>query len=371
MNFTLSEDHVALRDSAAVFLDKETSPASLLVPGATVAQAGYDVLWPKVVEMGWPAIVIPENYGGLGLGNLDLAMIVGEMGRTLAACPLFGTLAGSFAIESAGSEAQKAAYLSEVAAGSLKLALAVADTDGSVDGPGSDAVATADGAGWQLSGAKAFVVDALSADKIVVAAGLDGRRRFFVVDADAAGLSIDLLEWRDVTRQVCDVRFENVAAELLAGETLDAWPEVKDRLYVVLAAESAAGAAQALADAVAYAKERMAFGKPIGAFQAIKHQLADIAGACECATAAVEYAAWALDEKDARASLAAAMAQSYASEAYKDATHRNIQLHGAIGFTWEMKNHLYFKRARANAEFLGSPSQQREQIIQFLERQAA
>ena len=114
-----------------------------------------------------------------------------------------------------------------------------------------------------------------------------------------------------------------------------------------------------------------AFGRPIGAFQAIKHQLAEIAGQVECAVVGVQYAAWALSEGDPRASLAAAMAQSYASEAYRDATHRNIQVFGAIGFTWEMKNHLFYKRARCNAELLGSPARLREEVMQFLEREAA
>jgi alkylation response protein AidB-like acyl-CoA dehydrogenase len=122
---------------------------------------------------------------------------------------------------------------------------------------------------------------------------------------------------------------------------------------------------------VDYAKQRVAFGRPIGAFQAIKHQLAEIAGQAECATAAVHYAAWALTENNDRAPLAAAMAQSYAGEAYRAATYRNIQVFGAIGFTWEMKNHLFYKRARSNAVLLGLPAQQREEVIRILEAAAA
>jgi alkylation response protein AidB-like acyl-CoA dehydrogenase len=137
----------------------------------------------------------------------------------------------------------------------------------------------------------------------------------------------------------------------------------------MLAAESAAGIEKVLLDAVEYAKQRVAFGRPIGAFQAIKHQLAEVVGLSECSTAGVHYAAWALTENDPRASLACAMAQSYASEAYRDATHRNIQIFGAIGFTWQMPNHLYYKRARANAELLGAARWQRERVIQLLEEQ--
>ncbi|MGE0828078.1 MAG: acyl-CoA dehydrogenase family protein, partial [Hyphomonadaceae bacterium] len=326
-------------------------------------------LWKKIVEMGWPGMVIPEAYGGLGMSYIDMVMIVGEMGRTLAPAPLFGTLAGAWAIEAAGTEEQKQTLLGAVAGGQLKLALAVTDADGNSNNTTSDAKASGKGP-YTISGSKSFVVDAASADKLVVAAELDGQRRFFVVDK-AKGVKVDVLEWRDITRQVANVTFDKAPAELLSAGGVDVWPWVRDRLYLTLAAESAAGARQALDDAVAYAKERVAFGKPIGSFQAIKHQLAEIAGQVECSTAVVQYAAWALSENDPRQSLAAAMAQSYCSEAYKDATYRNIQVFGAIGFTWEMKNHLYYKRGRANSELLGAPRQQREEIVQFLERQAA
>ena len=362
MDFTLSDDHLALRDSARTFLDKEVDLHPVLKPGSSVADAGYDRLWKQIVDLGWPGVVIPETYGGLGLDYLDLVMIIGEMGRTLAPAPLFGTLAGVWAIQAAGSEDQKTELLGAVAGGTSTLALAIADANGSYDAPGRDARATAADGGYRLSGAKSFVVDA---------AALDGQRRYFVVDAKASGVRVELADWRDVTRQVATVHLDNAPATLLSGTSEDIWPFVRDRLYLVLAAESAEGAKAVLADAVAYAKDRVAFGRPIGAFQAIKHQLAEIAGQVECAVVGVQYAAWALSEGDPRASLAAAMAQSYASEAYRDATHRNIQVFGAIGFTWEMKNHLFYKRARCNAELLGSPARLREEVMQFLEREAA
>jgi alkylation response protein AidB-like acyl-CoA dehydrogenase len=126
-----------------------------------------------------------------------------------------------------------------------------------------------------------------------------------------------------------------------------------------------------LASTVDYAKERVAFGKPIGAFQAIKHTLAEMFGWTEAANAAVLYAAWTLAEQSEQASTAAAMAKAYCTEAYVTATHQNIQIFGAIGFTWEMKNHLYFKRARANAEMFGSAATHRARIIELVRRAAA
>ncbi|MGE0829973.1 MAG: acyl-CoA dehydrogenase family protein [Hyphomonadaceae bacterium] len=365
MDFSLNADHEALRDSARAVLDKEVDLAPLLAPGATVAQAGYARLWAHMTDLGWPGLVIPEAYGGLGMSMIDLTMIVGEIGRTLAPAPLFGTLAGGWAVEAAGSEEQKANILGAVAAGALKLALAIADEAGTPCGAGVSADDR-----HRLRGERHFVVDGAAADKLIVAAHLKGSLRWFVVDRAAPGVEIELVAWRDITRQVCIVRLDQAQGELLPLGDEASWPWVRDRLYVVLAAESAAGTRRVLDDAVAYAKERVAFGKTIGSFQAIKHALADVKGQTEAAAAAVLYAAWALDESDPRQSMAAAIAQSYASEAYCDATFRNIQVFGAIGFMWEMKNHLYFKRARANAELLGAPEAQREEILQLLETEA-
>lgn len=368
MNFELNDDHRALRDSASVFLNKEVDLTPLLVPGAGVEQSGSENLWPKVVEMGWPGIVVPEAYGGIGLGYIDLIMVTGEMGRTLAPTPLFGGLAGGWVIEAAGSEAQKFTYLGALASGETALALAVLSEDG--DFGGDNTKAAVRGGKTVLSGVWSYVVDAASADKIVVAIRNSGEDEFYVVDRNALGVDVKVLDWRDITRQVCQVMLKDVEAEPLEAGGSHVWPWVRDRLYLVLASESAEGIGAVLDEAVGYSKDRVAFGRPIGSFQAIKHQLAEIAGERELAVASVQYAAWALSEGDERASLAAAMAQSYCSEAYKKACHRNIQVFGAIGFTWEMKNHLYYKRARSNSELLGAPSQQREEVIKILEKTA-
>ena len=163
------------------------------------------------------------------------------------------------------------------------------------------------------------------------------------------------------------MNFDSVAAEPLEGNSHAFWGALRDRLLLWLAAESAGGLQAVLDASVAHAKERVAFGRPIGAYQAIKHSLADMLVQAECASTAVLYAAWALSQDDEQAALATAMAQSQASEAYRDAAFRSIQIFGAIGFTWEMKNHLYYKRARANAELLGAPSRHRERMIRILE----
>lgn len=363
MNFALSADHEMLREAARTFLDREFDVSRLLRPGATLAEAGYETLWAKMAELGWPAMIIPEHAGGLGMSCTDLAMILGECGRTLATTPLVGTLAGTWAILRTGSAEQTARLLPSVATGQTRLALAVANEQGGFDPAPVRATA------GTLTGARHFVLDALAADRFVVSARDEtGADAFYVVDR-GAGVETDPVRWRDISRQVGMVRLHWAPAERLQANAADAWPWIRDRLYFVLAAESAAGLHKVLADTVAYTKQRIAFGRPVGSYQAIKHALAEIKATAECASAAVLYAAWALSENDERASLAAAMAQAYASEAYRKAASRSIQMFGAIGFTWEMPCHLYYKRARANAELLGSPASQRAQVIAMLRAQ--
>ena len=232
------------------------------------------------------------------------------MGRTLAPSPFFGTLAGAWAIERCGSEEPEAGAVAAGCSGSLTLALAVADPNGDVNGRSGGATATLSGNGWRIGGRKSFVVESGAADKIVVIADVDGQQGFFLVDVKAAGIQIERLDWRDVTREVNAISFQDVAAERLSQADADSWPWIRDRLYLVLAAESAAGTERVLEDAVAYAKERIAFGRPIGSYQSIKHALADIAGGSELALAGVQYAAWALSEDRPDARKAVAIAQA-------------------------------------------------------------
>ena len=374
MDFALSEDNLVLQQSARTFLEKEISLARVLVPGATVADADYAGNWTKIAAMGWQGLVIEEAFGGLGLSCIDLAMILGEMGRTLAPSPFLGTLFGAWALQKGGTQEQKERILPQVADGAAKLALAVAESNGTTDSPGREAVARKQaGTHHLITGVRSFVIDAAAADWLVVAAvdEASGRRAFFLVDAKQEAVQADLLPWRDVTRQVCDVRFKNAVAEPLAVDDATLWPWLRDRILFALAAENAAGVQRVLEMTVDYAKERTAFGRPIGANQAIKHALADMLGLAECSTTAMLYAAWALSEDDGRASLAAAMAKAYSSDAYVSATHRSVQIFGAIGFTWEMKNHLYFKRARANAELFGNARAHRSRVMDMVEKKAA
>lgn len=368
MNFSLSEDHIVLRDAAADFLRDQVNLAPLLVPGADAHQAPYDKLWSQLCELGWPAMAVPIEHGGLGMSEIDVSIVLRECGRSLAPTPLLGTLAGTWALLAAGSAAQKAHWLPQVAEAGLRMALGTAPASGDAGAPGADVTATeqADGT-HRLNGSSHFVLDAPGAQLLVVAAMLDGAKRLFLVPGGQAGLDTEWLDWRDITRQVAHLHCKDVVGEPLPGDWDSTWPTLRNRLHMALAAESAGGLQAVLDDTTAYVKERTAFGRPIGAYQSIKHGLADMLAQTECTQTAVLYAAWAQAQDERSATLAAAMAQAYASEAYREATHRSIQMFGAIGFTWEMKNHLYFKRARANAAWLGSAAEQRELIARTLE----
>ena len=372
MNFSLSEDNIVLRNAAADFLRGQVDLSPLLVPGADAHQAPYEKMWSQMCELGWSAMVVPVEHGGLGMSEIDLAIVLRECGRTLAPSPLLGTLAGTWALLAAGSPMQQAKWLPQVAESGLRMALGTAPNNGDAGSDTAAVIAAPNAHGnFHLSGSSYYVADAPGAKLLVVGAMLDGHKRLFLVSGDQPGIATEGLAWRDITRQMAHVHFDEVVAEPMPGAWKSTWPSLRNRLYLALAAESAGGLHAVLDDTTAYAKERIAFGRPIGAYQSLKHGLAEMLALSECSNTTVLYAAWAQSQDERTATLAAAMAQAYASEAYRDATHRSIQMFGAIGFTWEMKNHLYFKRARANAAWLGSPAEQRDLIARMLEMPSA
>lgn len=352
MNFALDEEHELLRDSAARFLSQEGDLSKLLVPGANVEAADYPRHWEQLQEIGWSGLIVPEQYGGAGLGSLELSILATEMGHVLFASPFAGQTFATWAILSMCSDAQKETWLPELASGATRMAFAQP-----MDGNEIQVV------NKRLSGAHPFVVDASAADRIIVAARDGSQWHLYAVSTDAAGLAIKQQPWRDITREVCRLELEAVEAKLLNTDLDAGWPRLLAQISVYLAAENVGGIDRVLHDAVEYANERKAFGRPIGYYQAIKHPLAELLGQLECARAASTFAAWALDVDDPRATEAASMAKAYSDEAYMGATYRNIQIFGAIGFTWEMKNHLYFKRARGNAALFGTPSQHRQNVV--------
>ncbi|MBI4247785.1 MAG: acyl-CoA dehydrogenase, partial [Candidatus Rokubacteria bacterium] len=344
MDFGFSQEQELLRATARKFLENECS--SPFVRARMAEPAGVtDEFWAKLAEQGWLGLVVPEEYGGSGLGFVDLAVVMEEMGRVVMPGPFFSTvLLGGLAILEAGSPAQKKEWLSKITTGEAKVALAQSEPNGRWDAAGVTASAKRIGDGWVLSGTKLFVFDAHLADVTVVVArtteGGEPERgvSLFLVPRGTPGLEPRLLPTMDQTRKLCEVQLRDVRipASALLGALDGGWPplaRVIERATVALCAEMCGGAQKVLEMTTEYAKIRVAFGKPIGSYQGVKHKLADMLVDVENAKSITYYAAWAVDEGTAEAPLAVAMAKAYVSDAYRKVAAAGIQLHGGIGFT--------------------------------------
>ena len=376
MDFGFSEEQDLLRQAARDFLTEYCTSA--FVRQMMEDERGYSPeLWQQMAALGWLGLAFPEEYGGQGLGFVDLTVILEEMGAALLPSPFFSSvlLAGQ-TILLGGSEGQKKTYLPKIADGSLVATLAMTEPAGRFEAEGIvDVQALPADEGFVISGTKLFVPDAHVSDLMVVAARTKsaGDKSFgislFLVDAGAPGLSVTLLKTMDQTRKQCEVIFDNVRVgrDSLIGMLDMGWPVLSKVLHICTAALCAemVGSAQRVLDiSVAYAKERMQFGRPIGSFQAIKHKCAEMMLQVESAKSAAYYAAWAVDEDVPEAPLAVSMAKAYCSDAYRYTAGEGIQVHGGIGFTWEHDMHLYFKRAKYAEFTFGDATYHRELVAQ-------
>ena len=352
MNFDFSEDLNLLRDEARKFLAEQCPTKS--VRRILEGEAPFDrALWQQVAQMGWLGAAVPEAYGGAELGHEGLCVLAEELGRAIAPIPFASSVyLATEAILAYGSDAQKQHYLPKLAAGELIGCLAIAE---GTDNPRAAAVAArlTDG---KLSGTKWPVADGSIADfAVVVARDAQDRIALALVDLSSAGVTRATLKTIDPTRDQARIEFQGAAAELLG--TPGDWSTVQallDRAAVLLAFEQVGGAQACLEMATSYAKERIAFGRPIGSFQAIKHKLADVYTATELARSNAYYGAWALATNAPELGLAAAAARVAGIDAFHLASKENIQTHGGMGFTWELDCHLFYRRAKMLALTLGS-----------------
>jgi alkylation response protein AidB-like acyl-CoA dehydrogenase len=328
-------------------------------------------LWRQMAELGWLGLLVPEDYGGAGLGLVDLVVIQEEMGRALLPSPFFGNLQGTLALLRAGNDTQKKELLSALAVGERIVSFAITEEAGTEEPEDIQTTAQRDGAGYRVSGTKLFVPEGQNADTVIVVArtGSAGELSLLLVDMDQDGVECEALQSMDQTRRIAELRFDGVRAELLGAESagLDTWEWVRDRALIALAADAVGGSEKVLEDSVAYAKERVQFGKPIGVHQAIKHKCADMLVQVESSKSITYYAAWAAAEGLDEARLAAAMAKAYTSDAYRHCSAENIQIHGGVGFTWEYDCHLYFKRAKAVEVTYGDATLHRERVAQLMQ----
>jgi alkylation response protein AidB-like acyl-CoA dehydrogenase len=377
MDFGFSEEQELLRATARKFFENECS--SSFVRQRMEEPAGTtDEFWAKLAEQGWLGLVYPEEYGGSGLGFVDLTVLMEEMGRVVMPGPFFSTvLLGGLAILEAGTPEQKKAWLPRIAAGQARATLAWTEPNARWDAEGVTATARRTGDGWVLTGTKLFVLDAHLADVLVVVARTaEGRPAeqalsLFLVERGTPGLEARLLPTMDQTRKQCEVALRDVRvpASALLGPEHGGWAplsRVVERATVALCAEMCGGAQKVLEMTTEYAKIRIAFGRPIGAYQAVKHRAADMLVDVENAKSLTYYAAWAVDERVPESTLAASMAKAYASDAYRRVAGAGIQLHGGIGFTWEHDLHLYFKRAKFSEFTFGDATYHRERVAQLI-----
>jgi len=328
LNFDFTDDQQAIKRTAKDFLASRYKAEKV----RELAESGTydDGLWGEISELGWPGIYIPEEYGGQGLGVVELVIVMEELGYALAPSPFFSNAAAGLAILHGGSEDQKQRWLPGIASGEQRGTVAV------------------------VSGGEApLVPDADSASVIVL---IDGDTAALVEAGDA---EIEERAVIDSTR-----RFSSVRAE--GGDTLGGdFSAGIDRAEAALSAELVGVGQRVMEMAVEYAKDRKQFDRPIGSYQAVSHRCAEMLLWVESARSAAYYAGWASDFEPESAAIAASVAKAYAADAGWKVTASALQVHGGIGFTWEHDLHFFLKRAKVDGLLYGSAGEHREAVAQL------
>jgi alkylation response protein AidB-like acyl-CoA dehydrogenase len=379
MSAAFTDEQQALREQARDFLAHHSG--SEQVRRAMESESGSDPeVWKRIgAELGWTALCIPEAYGGVGLGPVELSLLMEEMGAHLLCAPFFSSVCmAAPAILAGGSEAQKQQLLPALAGGRTTATLAFAEPGGAPDPAALRAHFRRESdAHYTLHGVKRYVVDGHTAELVVVAARREGTQgesgiELFLVPGSAPRLERVALPTMDATRRLAELRLDGVRVPASArlgdaeGRGAAVLAEALDRATVALAAEQVGGAQRCLDLAVAYAKERVQFGRPIGSFQAIKHKCADMMLLVESARSAAWHAAEAAEQGGDALATAASLAKAYCGDAFFHCAGEAIQIHGGVGFTWEYDPHLYFKRARSSQSLLGEPSYHRERVARAM-----
>jgi alkylation response protein AidB-like acyl-CoA dehydrogenase len=366
----VSDEHAELRATLRRFFESRSPEAA--VRKAIDSEIGYDVeLWKQMSDqMGLQGLGLAEEYGGSGFGAHETTIVFEELGRALVPSPFFATIAlAAGLLIAVGDDDANAKYLPGIAAGELLATVAQAEPDGSWHCTGTSDVTAAQRDGqWHVSGEKTTVLNADVAGLILVVTVEDGATSVYAVDPASDGVNIVALTALDLTRRQSKVRFDSAPATLIGrhGGSGDAVAAMLDRAAVALAAEQAGAAGHLMQLSVDYAKVRHQFGKPIGAFQAIKHKLAEMAFDVERMDSVVRHAATAAATDSPELPVIASTAKVFCSEALFRVAAETIQVHGGIGFTWEHQAHLYFRRAKSSEYLLGSPVKHREVLLQRL-----
>jgi len=374
VDLELSTDQEELRDSIRAVLAKE-SPIAV---ARAVVETGRapDELWATMTALGWPALTIAAEHGGIGLGPIEAAVLAEELGRVMAPGPLLATVTEYVpAVREAATDEQQGRFLGAVARGEVRGAFALAETSGSYDPSEVAATATRDGDAVVLQGTKCFVIEAAAADELAVVvrlAATSGNDGVVVVVVPRSDVRVVPVRTLDGSRAVAHVVLDGVRVAHdrvlgLGGDSAAAVRRAVEEAAVALALETV-GTCQTIFDiTLEYAKNRRQFGVPIGSFQAIKHKFADMLIALERARATGYFAALTIAENDDRRTLAAAVAKAAAGDCQRLLGKEGIQIHGGIGYTWEHDMHLYVKRAKSNDAFFGATAWHRSRIASLLE----
>jgi alkylation response protein AidB-like acyl-CoA dehydrogenase len=371
MNFSFSDDQILLRNSARALLDEKCKPEHVRVTMEDAAGYGED-LWGEMAKLGWLGLPFPEQYGGAGLGLVELAVLHEEMGRAAYPGPFLATvILGGLPILLGGSAAQKEKWLPAIASGRARLTAALQEDRLDCDPAAVATTAARAGDGWTLTGVKRFVPWAHVADAVLVPARSPDGVSLFLVDPKAAGVALKATTGMDPTTRWSELRLDGarVGADALVGPAGGAVALLEStlrRAAVCASAEMLGAARRSLDMAVGYAKVREQFGQLIGTFQAIRHKCAEMLMEVENSHSAVYYAAWSLEAGAEDAAVAASICKSYVSDSARKVCGEAIQVHGGIGFTWEYDLHLYFKRAKSLEVQFGDAEYHRELIAKHV-----
>jgi alkylation response protein AidB-like acyl-CoA dehydrogenase len=354
MNFGFSDDEQAIKRTAREFLEARYPLAT--VRRLAEDERGFtDEQWTEMVELGWSGVIVPEDQGGLGLGAVELIVIAEEMGYALAPSPWFSTTCAALMLQAAGTAEQRDRWLGAVAAGEARGTLAVWDEHSGWAPDHSEVEPAADGT---LSCVKIAVPDAASADFVIVS-GADGRH--YLADVSDPGVTLVPEQAIDPTRKLFRVELDGVSVD-----PLDVAPQALARAYAtivtILAAENVGVAQRAMEMAVAYAKDRTQFDRPIGSYQAVSHRCAQMLLEVEGSRSLCYWAAWALDNEPETGPRAASAAKAYAGDAGFRVPASALQVHGGIGFTYEHDLHFFLKRGHANAHAFGDSRWHRDRV---------
>ena len=363
MEFDFSEEQELLRSTARSFLE-EHAPLSLCREVLESEDLYSRDLWKQVAEAGWLGTAIPEGYGGSGFGALELAVIAEELGRSLAPIPVSSSIyVAAEALLLAGSESQREQYLPGLASGERIGTFAFPEQLGQ-NGAAFE-TRFEDG---RVTGRKFPVPDGGVADFAIVSARSSAGKLLCIVDLRAGGSEGRPARSFDPSRSMMQLSFRDVPAEVLGeeGQGAELAERLLDRAAALLAFEQVGGASRALEITRDFALHRFAFGRPVGSFQAIKHNLADRWSEIEIARSNAYYAAWALAGDEPELGVAAGLARATACEAFTSMSEEMIQVHGGVGYTWEYDCHLFYRRARWLSALLGGPSVWKQKIMDRL-----